>query len=112
MADGDDGLAAAGDRRLHVPRGRTWSEAIVRLRLDAGGARDLLCRLAGTEQRARDDGIRPLHGELLAQRARSLTAARRQRAQLVGVAGHSLGVANEEEADRARVDGRRRRTGP
>ena len=60
-------------------------------------------RLAGTEERARDDGIRldALFAKPAAESPRLVAAARRQCAQLVRAAGPGLGMADDQKAHRA-----------
>ena len=66
-----------------------------------GGLRDRGGGLAGAQQRARDDGVGPLGREPLAERARLLAAAVAERAQLVGLAGLRVGVADEDQPHEA-----------
>jgi len=100
VADDDDLVSAAGDRRSEAVGGRAGCEAVVGLGRDFEGSGELAARLAGAEERARQDrpGACSVRIELLAERARLLAAPRRQRPQLVRLSGRGLGVADEVEA--------------
>jgi len=100
VPDRDYALAAARDRGPNVLQGRTGSEPIVRLRLDAEVAGQLGSGLAGTEERAREDRVR-LHALLaqpLAERPCLRAPFGRQLPELVRLAGSGLAMAHEVEA--------------
>ena len=101
MADRDDGLARALDGGDDVVGGGARREPLVDPELDAGRFRDRGCGLAGAQQRARDDDVRPLDRQPLAERARLVAAAGAERAQLVRVAGIGVGVADEDQSHEA-----------
>ena len=101
MADRDDGLARALGRGDDVVRVGARCKPLVDPELDAGRFRDRGCGLSRAQERARDDGVRPLDREALAERPRLLPPARAERAQLVRVAGIGVGVADEDQAHEA-----------
>jgi trans-2,3-dihydro-3-hydroxyanthranilate isomerase len=100
VADGDHLLAASLDGGAQVARARPRSQPVVRLADNAEAACERVARLAGAQERAREDRVRlhALVAQLLAERPRLLLALGRQRAQLVGLAVRCLGVAHEVEA--------------
>ena len=81
VTDDDHRLAPAGHGLRHVFRGRPGRQQLDGLRLGAGRAGDLLGRLAGAEQRAREHGIRcdAFSGEATAEIACRSPAVGRQR---------------------------------
>src|SRR2546423_1125185 len=93
------GPAGAPCRGLHVLGGRSGRQPLVRFGLEAGGPRELGAGLAGSEQRARQDGIGPdsVGREALAQLAGGAAALCGERPQLVRLSVRSLGMANEVE---------------
>ena len=99
MAHDDDRLAAALGGRLDVVGSRARSEPLVGLGRDPGWAGELRAGLAGTQERARQDGIwaDPVGGKALAELARGAAALGGQRPQLVRLSVRSFGVANEVE---------------
>ena len=109
VADGDDRLAASGDRLADGVGGRARREPLVDLGLEARGSRDLLGRLTRPQQRAAEDGVGRLAREVLAERSRRGPAGRGQRAQRVRLAGRCLGVADEDQAHAPSLVGLRRR---
>src|SRR5439155_5400030 len=87
-------------------------EPVARLALAAELVGDHGARLAGAQERACQDGVRPdsLSGKPLAECAGLVAALGREPAELVGVAGCGVGVADEEELHllrRARAPGTR-----
>ena len=87
--------AAARRASAEVAPGR---EPLVGHRLEAAGAGEHLGGLPRAQERARHDRVGPLAGEALGEQARLLPALRGERAQLVGIAGGGLRVADEVEA--------------
>jgi trans-2,3-dihydro-3-hydroxyanthranilate isomerase len=100
-----DGLAATLDGGQHVGRGRSGGQAVVRRSFGARGVADLLGRLAGAEQWARENHVEndPVRGEPLAEVAGAAAALRSQCPQLVGVARSSVRVADEVQAHARRI---------
>jgi hypothetical protein len=100
VADDDDLVSATGDRGSDGVGSRAGREPVVGLGGDVERSRELTARLAGAEQRARQDrsGARSVRVELLAQRPSLLASLRSQPTQLVGLSGRGLGVADEVQA--------------
>ena len=100
VANGDDGSACARacDGGDEVVCSRARCEPLVDAELGAGRLRDRGGRLAGAEERAREDEIRLLPCQALAERPRLVAAAGAERAQLVRVAGIGVGVTDEDQA--------------
>ena len=100
MTDRDDGLTRALDRGEDVVRGGAWREALVDPELDVRRLRDRGGGLAGAEERARQDELRPLPDQPLAERTRLLAAPCAERTELIGIAGFGVGVADEDQSHR------------
>jgi trans-2,3-dihydro-3-hydroxyanthranilate isomerase len=99
VADHDDGLATLLRRGANAFGRGAGGQALVRLGLDAGGPRELLCGLARTEKRARQDRVGPeaLVGEALPERAGGFSALGSQRPQLVRLSGGSFGMTHDHQ---------------
>ena len=103
MTDDEHGRPAARRGVAHVVGRRSRGEPLVDRRLtELEGSSGL----ARTQQRARHDrvGCEPVIPEALPERARVLTPRRRQRPQLVGLAGRGLRVTDDEESHRGAND--------
>ena len=99
VSDDDDDVATAGGCVAHVVRCRAGGQALVNL----GDAEPERGRgLKGTQERARDDGVRldPLSAQARAERMGLRASRGCERAKLVGVAGCGFGVANDQELHR------------
>ena len=94
-------VARACDGGDEVVCSRARCEPLVDAELGAGRLRDRGGRLAGAEERAREDEIRLLPCQALAERPRLVAAAGAERAQLVRVAGIGVGVTDEDQAHEA-----------
>ena len=97
MTDDDDRVAATRHDLRHVLCRRAGPQQLDRLCLGARGARDLVGRLAGAQQRAREHGVGrdAFLGEARAELPRGRPAVGRQPTQLVGLALLGLRVANK-----------------
>jgi len=93
---GDDRLAPAGRGRAQVVGGRAGSQALIGLGCDSGCLCDCRRRLPCAQQWAREHGFGMLRRERGAQLPRLFAARGCQRAQVVGLAGRGLGVADEK----------------
>jgi hypothetical protein len=107
MADNGHGVAPpsrGGPDELGARAGR---EPLVDLDGETERLRDRRRRLARAEERARQDGVEAdaLAREARAERARLLTAGRRERAQLVGFPGRGFRMANHVDAQVRRRSG-------
>jgi trans-2,3-dihydro-3-hydroxyanthranilate isomerase len=94
----DDGLAGAVDRRQDVVRRCARGQPLVYTQLDARGSGDRGACLAGAQERACENGLGRNCGEALCELTSLIASARAQRAQLVGLAGIGVSMADEEEA--------------
>jgi hypothetical protein len=105
VADDDDLVSAALDRRAHVVDACTGCESLVGLRLDPECLRELGACLARPEQRAREDDrwARILVSKLLPEGTRLAAPLTCQGAQFVRITGRSLCVSDEVEAHAARI---------
>lgn len=99
VSDHHDGPGEVFGDRAHVVGRGSRRETLVDHRL---AERQRARRLAGAEQRARDDclGLDAGRAQPLAERARLRAALGGQRAQLVGLSRCRLGVSNDHEAHR------------
>ena len=100
MPDRDHGLARPFHGGEDVVGGSAGREPLVDPVLGAGSLCDRGGRLAGAQERARDDQGGSLGGQAFAERAGFFPAASAERAQLVGLARVGVGVAHEDQAHR------------
>ena len=99
MADDDHILAAAHDRGSHVVDAGPGRQPLVRLGVYLERTGQLATGLPGAQERAREDGVRSclFVPQPCTERAGLLAPCGREWAELVGVAGSGVGMANEVE---------------